>query len=86
MNDKSISTTLINNVWMVKCGGPWGSKIILASKPHQEHILNIDDFIWRICVSHRKLKSITKTFEVPILRYDDDINTVGAGSKNNLDH
>ena len=65
---------------MGKCGGPWGRSIVLASKPHQEHILNIVDFIWIMCVSYRKLNGITKTFEFPILRCDDDISTVGAGS------
>ena len=77
---------LVNNVWMGKCGGPWGRSIVLASKPHQEHILNIDYLIWRMCVSYRKLNGITKTFEFPILHCDDDISTVGAESNKNLDH
>ena len=71
---------LLNNVWMEKCGVPRGSIIVLASKPHQENILNIDDFIWRMCVYYRKLNSITNTFEFPILPCDGDISTVGAGS------
>ena len=77
---------LLNNVWMEKCGVPRGSITVLASKPHQEHILNIDDFIWRMCVYYRKLNSITNTFEFPILPCDDDISTFGAGSNKNLDH
>ena len=39
------------------CG--WLSMIVLAPKPHQEHIDNIDDFIWRLCVSYRGLNSVT---------------------------
>ena len=71
---------LLNNVWMEKCGGPWGRSIFLASKPHQEHIINIDGFIWRMCVSCRKINGITNTFEFPILRCYNDISTVGARS------
>ena len=26
--------TLLANVWIRKCGGPWGSLIVLAAKPH----------------------------------------------------
>ena len=72
--------TLIGNNWIERCEGPWGSSIVLAAKPHQEHILNIDDFIWYICVSYRRLNSITKPFEFPIPRCDDAIGSVGTGS------
>ena len=41
---------LLGNKWIRKCGGPWGSMIVLAAKSHQEQIANIDDFIWRLCV------------------------------------
>ena len=36
---------LINNVWIETCEGTWGRIILFATKPHQEHIKNIDDFI-----------------------------------------
>ena len=42
---------LISNKWIRKCGGPWGSMIVLAQKPHQEHITAIEDFVWRMCVA-----------------------------------
>ena len=29
---------LLKNVCMEKCGEPWGRIIVLAAKPHQEHI------------------------------------------------
>ena len=45
--------------------------IVLAQKLHQEHITNIDDFIWRMCVSYRKLNGIKKPFQFPIPRCDD---------------
>ena len=72
------STSLTQQCMDGKCGGPWGRIIVLASKPHQEHILHIDDFICIMCVSYRKLNSITNTFELPILPCDDDISTIGA--------
>ena len=70
---------LINNAWIEKCGGPWGGSIVLAPKPHQEHIQNIDDLIWRTCVSYKKLNGITKNFEFTIPRCDDAIITVVTG-------
>ena len=72
--------TLIKNVWIEKCGEPWGSRIVWAGNLHQEYIQNIDDFIWRMCVSYTKLNDITKTFEFPIPRCDDAIRNIGAVS------
>ena len=71
---------LLNNVWIEKCGRPWGGSIVLAAKPHQEHIQNIDDFIWIMCVSYRKRIGIDKHFGFPIPCCDDAISTVGARS------
>ena len=53
---------LLINVCIEKCGGPWGSSIVLAAKPYQEHIQNIDDFIWIICIYYRTLNGIAKPF------------------------
>ena len=55
--------TLQGNDWIERCKGPRGSSIVLAAKPHQEHIKNIDNLIWRMCVSYRKLNAITKSFK-----------------------
>ena len=62
-----------------KCGGPWGSLIVLAPKPHQENVTEIADFIWRMCVSYRALNRITKPFQFPIPRCDDSIYLLGSG-------
>ena len=35
---------LLGNEQIERCGGPWGSNILLAPKPHQGHIENIDDW------------------------------------------
>jgi hypothetical protein len=68
------------NGWIRKCFGPWGSSIVLASKPHQEHIIDICDFIWCLCVSYRHLNQVTLPFEYPIPCCDDAIDTFGDSS------
>ena len=71
---------LLSNKWIEPCGGPWGSMIVLAQKPHQESITNIDDFVWRMCVSYRRLNAVTKPFQFPIPRCDDAITILGTGA------
>ena len=71
---------LLGNDWIELCFGAWGSSIVLAAKPHQEHVLDIKDFIWRMCVSYRKLNSITKPFQYPIPRCDDAISIMVVGT------
>ena len=56
------------------------SMIVLAQKPHQEHITNISDFIWQMCVSYRKLNAVTKPFQFPIPRCDAAIAILGCGA------
>jgi hypothetical protein len=68
---------LLNNGWIHPCKGPWGSSIVLAAKPHQEQVTNIADFVWRMCVSYRKLNQVTLPFEYPIPRCDDAIDNFG---------
>ena len=38
-------SSLLANDWIEECGGAWGSMIVLAAKPHQEHIDDIKKFI-----------------------------------------
>ena len=42
---------LLQNKCIEECGGPWGSSIILAAKPRQEHVYQYLQFLWRICIS-----------------------------------
>ena len=67
---------LLKNDWIEKCAGPWGSQIVLAPKPHQEHISKIDNFIWRRCVSYRDLNKVTKPLEYLIPLCDDAITLI----------
>jgi hypothetical protein len=48
--------------------GQWLFEVLLAAKPHQEHIRSIDEFIWRFCVNFIPLNSITKLIAYPIPR------------------
>jgi hypothetical protein len=69
---------LLANGWIRKCYGPWGSLVVLASKPHQEDVEYISDFIWRMYVSYRLLNSgVTLLFEYPIPRYKDAMDNFG---------
>ena len=52
--------TLEESKWITDFDGPWGSMILLAQKPHQEDVYNIDIFVWRLCVSYRSLNTVTK--------------------------
>ena len=42
--------SLLANYWIEEYGGVWGSMIVLASKPQQEHI-NDTKTLYGICVS-----------------------------------
>ena len=50
--------------------GPWLFKALLAAKPHQEHVTNIEDFVWRFCVNYIPLNSVTRLIAYPIPRCD----------------
>jgi hypothetical protein len=55
--------------------GQWLFKALLAPKPHQEHIYNIDDFVWRFYVNYIPLNAITHQIQYPIPRCDTVIFT-----------
>ena len=69
---------LIKNDWIEECHGPWGSLIVLAPKPHQEHVEDINDFVWRMCVSYRALNEVTKPFTYLIPRCDNAVGSLGS--------
>jgi hypothetical protein len=45
-------------------------KALHALKPHQEHIKNVDDFVWHFCVNYIPLNSVTRVVAYPIPRCD----------------
>ena len=65
------------NIWITDYDGVWGSMILLAPKPHQEGINNIDNFVWRLCVSYRSLNTVTKSFTFLIPRSAESIEDFG---------
>ena len=66
--------------WIRRCGGLWGSMVVLAQKSHQEHITDIQDSVLRMCVSYRKLKAVTKSFKFPLFRCDDAVTVLWCGA------
>jgi hypothetical protein len=46
--------------------GQWLFKALLAPEPHQEHVSNIKDFIWRFCVNYIPLNQVTRRIAYPI--------------------
>ena len=43
---------------------------MLATKPHQEHINDINKFIWKMCISYHSISKVTRIYEYPIPRCD----------------
>ena len=56
--------------------GPWGALIVLAAKPNQLE-KHWTEYIWRLCVSFRKLNAITRPFAYPTRRCDDAVQGIG---------
>ena len=52
--------------------GPWGALCVLAAKPNQDHV-HWSEYVFRLCVSYRKLNAVTRPFAFPITRCDDAI-------------
>ena len=61
--------------------GEWLSKPLLAAKPHQENVTDIDDFVWRFCVNYIALNSVTKIIAMPIPRCEYVVNMDFGGSR-----
>jgi hypothetical protein len=60
--------------------GEWLFKALLAPKPHQEHVSNIADFVWRFCVNYIPLNQVTRPIFYSIPRCDSAVNlTFGDG-------
>jgi len=64
--------------------GPWGAMSILASKPNQDHVA-WHEYLFRFCVSYRKLNAITRPFIFPTRRCDDAVESIRGRWKIQLD-
>jgi hypothetical protein len=59
----------VGHIWQIT-DGSWLFKALLAPKLHQEHIKNMDDFVWRFCVNYNPLNGVTPVIAYPIPRCD----------------
>jgi hypothetical protein len=59
--------------------GRWLFKALLAPKPHQEHVCNIEDFVWRFCVNYIPLNQVTLLIAYSILRCDMAVKEAFGG-------
>jgi hypothetical protein len=60
--------------------GSWLFKALLAPKPHQEHVRNIDNFVWCFCVNYVPLNGVTRMIAYPIPHCDLAVfNKFGQG-------
>ena len=73
------SLAMVGHISQIMDGG-WLFKVLLAAKPHQEHVRCIADFVWRFCVNYIPLNSVTRLIACPIPRCDSAIhNEFGQG-------
>ena len=59
--------------------GQWLFKALLAPKPYQEHVCNIEDFVWRFCVKYIPLNQVTCLVAYPIPHCNAAIDNEGGG-------
>ena len=53
---------------------------MLVPKPQKEGVIDIEDFVWRICASYRGLNKVINPFEYTIGRCDSSIKDLGDAS------
>ena len=52
---------------------PWGFRITLAPKPHQDEVTDIADYVWRFCINYILLNKVTRSASYPIPRCDNAV-------------
>lgn len=70
---QAINALLLNGQLAVDTKREWLAHAVLAHKPHQEEITNINDFVWRFYISYILLNQATKVISYPISQCDDAI-------------
>ena len=59
--------------------GQWLFKVLLAPKPHLQHVHNIKNFVWHFCVNYIPLNQVTHPIAYPIPRCDDAMENAFGG-------
>ena len=57
-----------------------GSSSSVSGKPNQEDV-PWDKYVWRLCVSYRKLNQVTRPFTYPVPRCDEAVLDIGPNAK-----
>jgi hypothetical protein len=58
----------------------WLFKALLVPKPHQEHVSNINDFVWQFCINYIPLNQVTRHVVFHSPHCDSAVNlTFGTG-------
>ena len=70
---KTIDVLLKSGLIIEDSESSWNSNIVLAPKPHQEYVTEIDDYMWRFCISYVSLNLVTRVINYPIPRCDDAV-------------
>jgi hypothetical protein len=66
------SLAKLGHIHQIHNGG-WLFKALLAPKPHQEHVSNIDEFVWCFCINCIPLNWIMRPVAYPIPRCDSAV-------------
>jgi hypothetical protein len=57
----------VGQIWQIH-DDQWLFKALLAPKLHQEHVCNIENFVWQFCANYIPLNQVTRQIAYPILR------------------
>ena len=70
----------LGNDWIEQCKSGLGLPKMLAPKPHQESIIDIEECLWWMYISYRRLSKVTQPLKYPIGCYDTVIKDLGDAS------
>ena len=65
------------NGWIRDYEGSCGDLLLLATQPHQESCVDIDKFVWILCVSYRSFNHVIQSFDFFIPRCSNNIEDLG---------
>ncbi len=73
MRDAIAALEKVGHIWQIH-DERWLFKALLAPKPHQEHVRDINKFVWCFCVNYIPQNSVTQIIAYPIPRCNLSIN------------